>query len=267
MVSIKYTIFSLLLAGTLAACGGGGGGSPTSAGAATDPASTPPAAPPSAPPTSTADQSCAAANFTVANFNAINAGMSLAQVSQVIGCKVTTNTVLQSKIIYTWTSGSSLINVDFDPAGNAVTSNGGTFKVASNLQFADAPSAPTCSAGNFTIANFNAVKLGMTAAQANQAIGCQSNGNTLLQSKTVLTWTSGSSSIQVDFDADATTITTFGGPFKVAAGLANPPTTVTAICTGANFTVTNFNAIANGMSLEQVSQTIGCKVTSIDPAR
>ncbi len=162
---------------------------------------------------------CTASNFTVANFNAVTAGMTFTQASQAIGCQVSSNTVLGSKVIYAWTINSSSINVDFDPTGTTVTGDGGSFKVASNLQFPNPPSGPACTAANFTFANFNAITVGMTVDQVNKTIGCQTNGNTVLQSNVVFTWINGASLINVDFDPAGTLATSFGGSFKVAAGL------------------------------------------------
>ena len=77
------------------------------------------------PATSTVAATCAPSNFTTAAFNAIQVGMSLAQVSQTIGCLNTP--LLTSRttnyIIYGWGSMnySGSILVWFDASGSTVT--------------------------------------------------------------------------------------------------------------------------------------------------
>ena len=252
--SVRLHTVTALMALTVltTACGGGGSAAPVAT-PAPDPVATPAPAPAPA---------CTQANFTVANFNALSVGMTLAQVNQTIGCQTSSNAVTQSAISYSWSSGSSLITVYFDAAGTTVTALGSTYKAAANLQFANAPIASACRQSNFIIANFNAISTGMTVAQVNQAIGCQTNGNAITPGAVNFSWSYGASLISVYFDAAGNAVTALGSTFKAAAGLANPSTPTTAACTQANFTVANFNAISLGMTLAQVSQVVGCQASS-----
>ena len=70
-----------------------------------------------------------------------------------------------------------------------------------------------------------ALSVGMTLAQVNQTIGCQTSSNAVTQSAISYSWSSGSSLITVYFDAAGTTVTALGSTYKAAANLqfANAP--------------------------------------------
>jgi hypothetical protein len=201
---------------------------------------------------------CSQSNLTSKNYGAVVAGMTLAQVTQSIGCQSNVNAVTQSFVTFGWQSGSGLINVDFDPTGATVTAVGGQFKTGINLVFANGPTAAACTQSNLTTTNFNAIATGMTLAQVTQTIGCQSNSNAETQSFVSFGWQSGSSLINVDFDLTGATVTSVGGQFKTGIGLNNTTVPVAAVCSQSNLTVTNYNAVSLGMTVAQVNQVMGC---------
>lgn len=75
--------------------------------------------------TSTVATTCSASNFTTSAFNAIQEGMSVAQVNQVMGCQYTPSQTLRGSnyLTYTWgVSGTmTYIQVWFDSSGTTVT--------------------------------------------------------------------------------------------------------------------------------------------------
>jgi hypothetical protein len=252
--SINSSIIAILFVALLAACGGG------STTTATAPA--PPLAPAPVPAPGPLI-ACTHANFTMEKFLAIAEGMTLTQVSQVIGCSAHSIELTPDVVGYIgWAFEYSGIGVYFDPTGTIVTAVGGDFKHAFGLVNPITPTTAACSQTNFTLANVNAISVGMNLAQVSQTIGCQVNYSTAWPSHIVYGWVSGDSSIFAFFDRTGTKVTYFGSKFKGANGLANPTTPTTAACTQANFTIANFNAIFVGMNLAQVSQAIGCQVSS-----
>ena len=76
-----------------------------------------------APATSTVTDTCTVANFTTAKFNAIALGMSLDQVSQVMGCKNNPGLTQRASqyVVYAWNSIPAMIMVWFNPDGTKVT--------------------------------------------------------------------------------------------------------------------------------------------------
>lgn len=80
---------------------------------------------------------CAAGQLTLAKYNAIAAGMTLAQVQQTMGCQYSAAATQRSPyyVAYTWTTPGAIsaITVFFDPSGAVVQSFGGSFKVASGI--------------------------------------------------------------------------------------------------------------------------------------
>jgi hypothetical protein len=224
-----------------------------------------------------ASNSCIASNFTVAKFNAIALGMTSNQVGHTIGCALDDSHTMRTAdfVSYSWTSSSNgqdnLITVYFDAAGSLVKGIGGgsTFKISGGALSAPPISSvtATCTAANFTLANYNAIALGMTPDQVSQAIACANDGNHTMRTADFVsyTWRSALNGemnlITVYFDATGSRVTGIGGGpiFKIAGGNVSAPiSSVTASCTAANFTLANYNAIAPGMTPNQVSQAIGC---------
>ena len=80
------------------------------------------------PPTLTVEATCAESNFTTAALNAIQSGMTLAQVNQTIGCAYDPSSTVRMKtnVVYSWTQPTSIqrITVWFDATGATVTSVG-----------------------------------------------------------------------------------------------------------------------------------------------
>ena len=80
---------------------------------------------------------CSTGMLTLAKFNAVALGMSLAQVDQLMGCQNTTALTTRSSLLttYTWFAGGALIIVYFDPTGSVVQAltPGASFKVSSGI--------------------------------------------------------------------------------------------------------------------------------------
>lgn len=94
-----------------------------------DPVSPPPPPPP--PPVTGVSVTCTLDNFTKDKFDAIQAGMSIDQVNQVIGCKFEPRATMRLNELtqYTWvhlTTGRHLISVLFDESTLKVTGTMGT---------------------------------------------------------------------------------------------------------------------------------------------
>jgi len=95
----------------------------------------------SAPINGGVSETCGSENFTIDKFNAIQIGMSLDQVNQVIGCEFsrTVRAVSVAVVEYFWehfsdSDGFSYISANFDPSSLTVTGlRGSTFKNASGL--------------------------------------------------------------------------------------------------------------------------------------
>lgn len=104
------------------------------------PVTPPPPPPPVTPPPPLVSSSCSPANFTIDKYNAIQVGMSLDQVNQVIGCKFNSGRIVRipNYVVYTWEyinlgsfGGQSNIHVFFDESGSNVTgSMGNSFKTS-----------------------------------------------------------------------------------------------------------------------------------------
>lgn len=90
-----------------------------------------------APTTGTVSAACTMANLTLANYNAIAAGMTLEQVKRTIGCEYTPalTTITTYSITRAWSSGGAVIIVYFDPTGATVQGMFGSpsFKGASGI--------------------------------------------------------------------------------------------------------------------------------------
>lgn len=89
------------------------------------------------------------------------------------------------------------------------------------------PVAATCASANFTTANYNAIQIGMTLDQVNQAMGCQYDptATVRIQTAVVYRWQMVSPSVkvvQVWFDGDGKIVTPPGGSpgasFKSSTG-------------------------------------------------
>lgn len=79
---------------------------------------------------SSVSATCTAANITTASFNAIQEGMSVEQVNQVMGCQYTPALTLKGPtfVVYSWAipSTTTYITVWFDSSGSKVTRLGGS---------------------------------------------------------------------------------------------------------------------------------------------
>jgi hypothetical protein len=203
---------------------------------------------------------CTSGNFNVATFSAVKSGMNLAQASQAMGCQATGNRYsIGNDVIYNWQVGTSLMTVYFDATGSTVKD--ANFKIASGFPIPATPTTATCTASNFSTANFSAITAEQNLSQVSQSIGCRATLVLVSQTEVNYIWQLGTSNISVYFDANGNAVRS-GGDYKVATGLPIPATPTTASCTPANFTVGNFSLITAGMSLAQASQAIGCKATS-----
>jgi len=80
---------------------------------------------------------CSPGMLTLAKFNAVAAGMTLAQVNQLMGCQYYAPQVVRTTLFteYVWvtTDAAAFIEVTFDPSGSFVQDIGGGFKFSSGL--------------------------------------------------------------------------------------------------------------------------------------
>jgi hypothetical protein len=82
---------------------------------------------------------CSISNFSTSIYNAIQSGMTLAQVNQIIGCQPDASATLRSTafVLYTWIvitqGGHESIQVYFDPTGTVATPIGNTLKMSSGF--------------------------------------------------------------------------------------------------------------------------------------
>jgi hypothetical protein len=186
---------------------------------------------------STVSTTCTPSNLTLANYNAISLGMTLAQVNQTLGCQNTASqTVRTSGIVqYEWDdilsgAGSQLISVDFDATGTVVTGIAGSANFKSSSGLANPTGSPVtaaCTPSNFTLANYNAIALGMTLAQVDQVLGCANDASETVRTSGVVQYEwddilsgTGTQLISVDFDSTGSVVTGIAGStnFKSSSG-------------------------------------------------
>jgi len=186
------------------------------------------------------NQICTPSNLTLSNYNAISLGMTLAQVSQTIGCQFdpTTTQITAQMVARFWDDNSDgngddqSIAVFFDPTGSKVTGISGSsnFKSATGINSSNSTgTVSSCTPANLTLANYNAISLGMTLAQVNQIIGCQFDPTTtqITAQMVAYFWDDNSDgngddqSIAVFFDPTGSKVTGISGSsnFKSATGI------------------------------------------------
>ena len=170
---------------------------------------------------------CTSSNLSLANYDAVSLGMSLAQVNAQLGCQPTSALTVRGDgyVAYDWTDNvGQSISVDFDGAGTTVTGLEGTtvFKASTGIN-GSAPSGAVCTSANFTTAIYNSITIGMTLAQVDQAIGCDNNPTLTIRGDGYVAydWTTNlGQSISVDFDSTGTIVAGLEGTtvFKSASG-------------------------------------------------
>jgi hypothetical protein len=88
----------------------------------------------SKPATSPVAATCTAANFTLAAYNAIQTGMTVDQVNQIIGCQYLPSLTVRyaNFVVYQWGAVglAAHIAVYFDATGTVVTAQSGIFKTS-----------------------------------------------------------------------------------------------------------------------------------------
>lgn len=115
------------------------------------------------------------------------------------------------------------------PTSGSLQLPNGTVIPLSRFQFSGASTGPggavsaTCASSNFTVANFNSIKIGMTLEQVNQTMGCAYNPNYTQRGTGYVanSWVSNSGqSVLVFFDVNDATVTPLaaGVAFKTSNG-------------------------------------------------
>lgn len=82
------------------------------------------------------------------------------------------------------------------------------------------PVSQTCTSANFTTATYNAIAVGMTLDQVNQAVGCAYSPNLTQRatSFTAFVWSDSTAHIIVYFDASGSKVTLLGTTYKTSSG-------------------------------------------------
>jgi hypothetical protein len=109
----------------------------------------------------------------------------------------------------------SLTGYTFTPTSRSVTVSGANITGTNFVVAGSTHIAPTCSQSNFTLANYNAIAIGMTLQQVNQTMGCQylPSQTMYISPYIVYIWYDGGlKMIQVFFDASNNTVTASLGP-------------------------------------------------------
>jgi hypothetical protein len=217
-------------------------------------------------------ETCQAENLTTDRFGAIQVGMTVDQVTQIIGCKYRRSTALsEGRFSINWgftvfEDEDGIVTLDSWKKYNIRVTFDETYRVT--------PSFDSVFSENDSNANKSATNLNSPAVVKNTATTFDLATKVLAIDSVRVT--GGLRHENVTLSVENFTLLAVGGsdistPPSVTPDPVSPPPPVNSgvnngistTCTSSNFTIEKYNSIQIGMSLEQVTQIIGCNNTSV----